>query len=57
MDSNDKLMLVGVVASVFIAGIVYITDLIVMSENIEACVSQSEMEYIDGDCRRIQPAE
>lgn len=27
------------------------------SDRIAACMTQPNMEYIDGDCRRIQPAE
>ncbi len=27
------------------------------SDRIAACMTQSNMEYIDGDCRRVQPAE
>jgi hypothetical protein len=27
------------------------------TQRINACVESGEMEYIDGDCRRVQPAE
>jgi hypothetical protein len=27
------------------------------SDRIAACMTQPNMEYIDGDCRRVQPAE
>jgi membrane protein implicated in regulation of membrane protease activity len=60
VDNETKWLVLGLAAIIF--AIMMPPALSIMfgdkeSDRIAACMTQPNMEYIDGDCRRVQPAE